>query len=101
MEGLCLANESLENISSTFTPEKMKKMRKLRILIIKNCDIRCIEYLCTELLHKQLRWVFLLECTLQKLPSFSKSQMMTVYMAHACSQVTNLDDFDCKVSRTK
>ena len=52
-------------------------MRKLRILIMRKCDLSTIEFLNIELELKQLRWVFVLECSFEKLPS---SQVRTVDM---------------------
>ena len=94
MEGLYLANKSFQEES--LEKEKMKELHKLCILILKKCDESTIEFL-NNLELKKLRWVFILECSMKMLPSFSSSQVMIVYTAKDCEEAMDMEGFKLEV----
>ena len=92
VEGLYLANKSFWG--EPLEKEKMKELQELCILILKRCDESTIEFL-NNLELKKLQWVFILECFLEKLPSFSSSQVMIVYSAKDCGEAMDIEG--CKL----
>ena len=94
MEGLYLANKLFQEELSK--KEKMKELYNLRILILKKCDESIVKFL-NNLELKKLQWVFILECSMEKFPSFSSSQEMTMYSAKDCKQAMDMEGFKLKV----